>query len=342
MIKSISGLAKLSFFLKDFLTKNPEKFNDFDDELEGIIRLSENENPWFTEEYQKLALKDWANLLTKENLENWLSEYKFSQQSKKVGLILAGNIPLVGFHDVICVILSGNIPLIKLSSKDKRLIPFLLKLWNKFSDNSIEYEFVEKLENFDAVIATGSNNTARYLEYYFKDFDRIIRKNRTSIAVLDGTETEEDLQLLAQDIFTYFGLGCRNVTRLFIPKDFKLENLFQNFMGFKNIINHHKYANNYDYNKAIYLLNQDLFWDNNFVMLKEEDALFSPLSVVNFSRYENIKEVERFIENKNQEIQCIVGKQSYNFKTEPFGEAQNPDLNTFADKINTLKFLSLI
>jgi hypothetical protein len=342
VIKSISGLSKLGLFLKDFMSKQDEKFNELDKELTNIIRISENENPWFTKDYQTLALKDWSDLLTIENLENWLSDYTFSEQAKKVGLILAGNIPLVGFHDIICVILSGNIPLIKLSSKDKKMIPFLLKLWKEFSDNKIEYEFVEKLENFDAVIATGSNNTARYLEYYFKDYDRIIRKNRTSIAVLTGNETDEQLQLLAQDIFTYFGLGCRNVTRIFIPHNFKLERLFQNFLEFKNIINHHKYANNYDYNKAIYLLNQDLFWDNNFVMLKEDDALFSPLSVIYFSRYDKINEVEEFIKNNEQDIQCIVGENNYNFKTETFGKAQQPDLNSFADNINTLKFLSLI
>ncbi|SFH90946.1 acyl-CoA reductase [Halpernia frigidisoli] len=341
MIKSISGLAKLGSYLKDFLAKSEENFGDLDIELTDVIRISEYENPWFTKDYQKLALKDWSDLLKEENLENWLSDYKFSNQPKKVGLILAGNIPLVGFHDIICVILSQNIPLIKLSSKDKRMIPFLLKLWKNF-DDQINFEFVEKLENFDAVIATGSNNTARYLEYYFKDYDRIIRKNRTSISVLNGSESEEQLQLLAQDIFTYFGLGCRNVTRIFIPKDFNLEKLFLNFLEFKDIINHHKYANNYDYNKAIYLLNQDLFWDNNFVMLKEDDALFSPLSVVNFSRYENIEEVENFVKENEQDIQCIVGKENYNFKTEAFGKAQQPDLNSYADNVNTLKFLSLI
>lgn len=341
-IKGISGLSKLGEFIHQFLQNSSGNFDENQSELGQVIRISENENPWFTENYQKLALKNWADLLTEENLKTWLSNYQFSDNAKKVGLILAGNIPLVGFHDIICVILSGNIPLIKLSSKDKRMIPFLLKLWNDFSENEIEYKFVERLENFDSVIATGSNNTARYLEYYFRDYDRIIRKNRTSIAVIKGDESDDELQLLAEDIFTYFGLGCRNVTRLFIPKDFELERLFLNFLDFKDVINHHKYANNYDYNKAIYLLNQDLFWDNNFVMLKEDEALFSPLSVVNFSRYENIGVVEDYIKINESEIQCVVGKSGFNFKTIPFGEAQNPDLNTFADNVNTLKFLSLI
>lgn len=337
----IYGLSQTGAFINDYLNKNPEKYNDLEVQFSEVIRISETENPWFTLENQNLALRNWAKLLEKETLEMWLSKYRLTNGNKKVGLILAGNIPLVGFHDVICVILSGHIPLIKLSSKDKRMIPFLLKLWKEYADE-INFEFVEKLENYDAVIATGSNNTARYLEYYFKDYDRIIRKNRTSIAVLSGSETDEDIKLLAEDIFTYFGLGCRNVTRIFIPEDFNLERLFLNFTNYKDVINHHKYANNYDYNKAIYLLNLDLFWDNNFVMLKEDNALFSPLSVVNFSRYNEISEVENFITENETEIQCIIGKDSLAFPTIAFGEAQNPGLNTFADNINTLKFLSLI
>jgi len=171
---------------------------------------------------------------------------------------------------------------IKLSSKDKRMLPFLLEKWNEFSKGAVQYEMAERLENFDAVIATGSNNTARYLEYYFKDSLSIIRKNRTSIAVLNGDETDAELQLLAEDIFRYYGLGCRNVTRLFIPEDFLIDRIFENFLNFKDVINHNKYANNYEYNRAVYLLNQEKFWDNNFVMLKEDEALFSPLSVINF------------------------------------------------------------
>ncbi|HCR78062.1 MAG TPA: acyl-CoA reductase, partial [Chryseobacterium sp.] len=218
----VLGLTRLSQYIKDFLNKNQEDYNDNDSDFELLLKRSEIENPWFTIENQKFALKQWTDLLTEENITDWLKEYQISKTTKRVGLILAGNIPLVGFHDVISVVLSNHIPVIKLSSKDKYMIPFLLKKWNEFSEGNVSFEFVEKLENFDAVIATGSNNTARYLEYYFKNHLNIIRKNRTSIAVLKGDETEGELKLLAEDIFRYFGLGCRNVTRLFIPQDFVL------------------------------------------------------------------------------------------------------------------------
>ena len=202
---------------------------------------------------------------------------------------------------------------------------------------------MERLTDYDAVIATGSNNTARYLEYYFKDSLSIIRKNRTSVAVIKGDETNEELQLLAEDIFRYFGLGCRNVTRLFIPKDFDLARLFENFLNFKDIINHHKYANNYDYNRAVYLLNQEKFWDNNFVMLKEDNALFSPLSVLNFSRYESLDEVKSFLIENETNIQCIVAKPELEIKDAiSFGKAQNPGLDTYADNVDTMKFLEIV
>ncbi|MGD1317896.1 acyl-CoA reductase [Chryseobacterium sp. 2R14A] len=340
--KAVLGLNELSGYIKDFLTRNPEDYSEIDVEFEQMLKRSEIENPWFTIDNQKFALKQWSELLTVDNINNWLTEYSPSKTSKKVGLILAGNIPLVGLHDVISVILSNHIPLIKLSSKDRLMIPFLLKKWKEFSDEEIKFEFVEKLVNFDAVIATGSNNTARYLEYYFKNHLSIIRKNRTSVAVLKGDEKEDDLKLLANDIFQYFGLGCRNVTRVFIPEDFLIDRLFESFLDFKEIINHNKYANNYDYNRAVYLLNQDKFWDNNFVMLKEDEKLFSPLSVINFSRYSSLDEVKNFIEENEENIQCIVAKDELGIASIPFGEAQNPSLKTYADNVDTMKFLEVI
>lgn len=340
--KQVLGLIELSNYINTFLSKNEADFNEDDHEFESILKRSEIENPWFTIENQKFALKQWSDLLTEPLIKKWMSSYSTSKTSKKVGLILAGNIPLVGFHDVISVVLSNHIPVIKLSSKDKRMIPFLLNKWKKFSDQNVDFEFIERLENYDAVIATGSNNTARYLEYYFKNHLSIIRKNRTSVAVLKGDETEEELKLLAKDIFTYFGLGCRNVTRLFIPEDFVIDRIFESFIDFKEIINHNKYANNYDYNRAVYLLNQDQFWDNNFVMLKEDEKLFSPLSVIHFSRYSSLDDVEKFIEENEKDIQCIVAKKELNFNSVSFGEAQNPGLDTYADNIDTMKFLEVI
>ena len=338
----VLGLNKLSAYIKEFLAKNSEYYNENDVEFQQVLKKSEIENPWFTADNQKYALKQWSELLTEENINEWLQHYSPSKTSKKVGLILAGNIPLVGLHDVISVILSNHIPLIKLSSKDKTMLPFLLKKWSEFSEEAINFEFVERLENFDAVIATGSNNTARYLEYYFKNHLSIIRKNRTSIAVLKGEETEEELKLLAHDIFQYFGLGCRNVTRIFIPQDFVIDRLFESFLDFKEIINHNKYANNYDYNRAVYLLNQDKFWDNNFVMLKEDVQLFSPLSVINFSRYSSLDEVKDFIAENEENIQCVVAKNELGIDSIQFGEAQNPGLNTYADNVDTMKFLEVI
>ncbi|KFC18995.1 acyl-CoA reductase [Epilithonimonas lactis] len=338
----ILGLEKLGNFINEFIQKDDENYNEKEERLAYLMKRSEIENPWFTLENQRYNLKQWAGLFTKGNIENWLSKYELSNTPKRVGLILAGNIPIVGFHDIISVVLSNHIPIIKLSSKDKLMLPFLLELWKEFSNNEIEFEIVDRLENFDAVIATGSNNTARYLEYYFKNHLSIIRKNRTSIAVLKGDETVEELQLLADDIFRYFGLGCRNVTKLLLPKDMKVDGLFENFVKYQDVINHNKYANNYDYNRAVYLLNQDLFWDNNFVMLREDEKLFSPLSVVNFSRYETLDEAKQFVEDNREEIQAIVAKPELGLESIGFGETQNPSLDTYADDVDTMAFLSVI
>lgn len=338
----VLGLIELSDYIKAFLSKKTEDYNQDDVDIELLLQKTKIENQWFTLENQKFALQQWADLLIAESINGWLKNYSISKISKRVGLILAGNIPLVGFHDVVSVVLSNHIPVIKLSSKDKYMIPFLLKKWKEFSGDQVQFEFVERLENFDAVIATGSNNTARYLEYYFKNHLSIIRKNRTSVAVLKGDETEEELQLLANDIFQYFGLGCRNVTRVFIPQDYVIDRLFESFIGFQDIINHHKYANNYDYNRAVYLLNQDKFWDNNFVMLKEDDKLFSPLSVINFSRYTSLDDVKDFIAENEENIQCIVAKDELGLDSIHFGDAQNPGLDTYADNVDTMKFLEMV
>lgn len=336
----ISGLSKLGGYLNEFLSKNQQEFNEKDNLLLEKIKKSEYKNSWFSELNQRYALNNWANLLNEENLSRWLKNYSWVENPKKVGLILAGNISLVGFHDVLSVILSGHFPVIKLSSKDDVLIPFLLELWNEFSSNEINYEIKEKLVDYQAVIATGSNNTARYLEYYFREVPCLIRKNRTSVAVLSGRESMQDLELLARDIFLYYGLGCRNVTKVFLPQGFELSTLFEAFMGYKEVILHHKYANNYEYNRAIYLLNQDEFWDNNFVLLKKDEGFFSPIGVLYFDFYSDLDSVREVLSQNTENIQCIVGKDIDIQGIVSFGESQMPDLDTYADGVDTMAFLS--
>lgn len=334
----ILALNRVGEFLKTFLETDESAYSSEQESFSLILRRSTQENPWFTHDALVLNLAYWAEHLNTESLSQWLSQYQQIKEPKKIGLILAGNIPMVGFHDVLCCLLSGHSAKIKLSSKDQLIIPFLVKLWEDFGGD-LSYEWLERLENFDAIIATGSNNTARYFEYYFKNYPRLIRKNRTSVGVLSGKETPTELQALAKDIFTYFGLGCRNVSHLFLPHDMPLDLLFTNFTDFSDCINHHKYANNYDYNKAIYLLNQDLFWDNNFVMLREQESLFSPLSVVHFTRYNHISEVETYLKTHQDQIQCVVSQPDFIKNSIALGSTQNPDLENYADQMDSLLFL---
>lgn len=340
--KQIGGLVKLALFITPLLAEKETENVDDGEEFYRLLRKAEVENPWFTQENLEFALRTWSGLLTEENLKTWTAPYAVSKSSKRVGLILAGNIPLVGFHDVLAVILSGHTAVIKLSSKDKVIIPYLLEKWETFSGAAVPFELVEKLQDVDAVIATGSNNTARYLEYYFRNHLNIIRKNRTSVAVLHGGETPEELAALAEDIFRYFGLGCRNVTRLFLPDGFVLDRLFEAFTPFGKIINHHRYANNYEYNRAVYLLNQVRFWDNNFVLLREDEALFSPLAVINFTFYTDLDQVRAFLDVKAGEIQTVVANPGLGLESIGFGEAQHPDLQTYADNVNVMEFLQVI
>lgn len=340
----ISATAQLGKLLHQYIENSPNLSSQWKETLDNKIKEAHIQNSWFTSENVRFTLSQWSNLLQEDTLVSWLSHYPLhdfsTKNSKKIGLILAGNIPMVGFHDILCVLFSNHEAMIKYSSKDSVLIPFMLETIQSFYPKKLPYSQVEKLENPDAVIATGSNNTAQYLEYYFRNIPRIIRKNRTSVSILDGNETDEQLQALAGDIFTYFGMGCRNVTRLFIPQNFELSRLFENFIGYGEIINHHAYANNYDYNKAIYLLNQDNFWDNNFIMLKEDKSLFSPISVLHFSRYDDLEEVKQFLFHEQENIQCIIANPIPTIDTFDFGKAQSPAIDTYADHIDTIAFLS--
>ena len=303
-----------------------------------------NHNPWFTDDNIEYALEEIAKSLLISNLEKWMNLYPELERLrdvKRVGVITAGNIPLVGFHDFLSVLISGNKFVGKLSSKDDRLIPAIIKLLIKVEPKFKELIviFEDKLTDFDAVIATGSDNSARYFEYYFGKYPHIIRKNRNSVGVITGNETEEELQNLADDIFLYFGLGCRSVSKLFLPASYDLDHIFRNSLKHKNIINHNKYANNYDYNRAIYLLNQIEFKDNGIMLMKEEITYASPVSVVYFENYSTIESVKKRMENDKELIQCIVSKEGFFENSVPFGKSQKPELWDYADNVDIMKFL---
>lgn len=318
-----------------------EEESQIEQEVFQIIQKTKQLNPWFTKKQLEFCFKHWVQCLTSENLLNWMESYPIysPKNPKKIGLILAGNIPLAGFHDVLCVVLSGHIPIIKLSSKDSQLIPWILKKWQQ-NFTKLNYEIVKTLNDYNAVIATGSESSSIYFEYYFKNIPHIIRKNRTSISVLTKKESAKDLQLLGRDIFTYFGLGCRSVTQIFVPEDFKIHFLYENFIQYKEIIMHNTYANNYDYHRAIFLLNQDQFWDNGFLLIKKSDQLFSPISVLFISSYKNIIEIENFIQFKKEKIQTVVSSLKLKtIKSIPFGTSQTPTLQCYSDGIDTMEFL---
>jgi Acyl-CoA reductase (LuxC) len=304
--------------------------------LNALIRKQFILNGWFTEEAVRFSLKALGEQLKKENLEYFTQKYNYTTSPKKIGVIMAGNLPLVGFHDFLCVLLSGNKINIKLSSDDKTLLPALIDVLLHFLPElkeNIEIS-VAKIGEIDAIIATGSGNSMRYFESYFGHLPHLFRKNRTSIAVLDGTETDQELEALGKDIFTHFGLGCRNVSKLLIPNNFDLNRFFAAIIPFGEIINHHKYANNYDYNKAIYLMNLEKMLDNNFILLKESEELFSPLAVLYYQRYTSIIEAKEYIAKENENLQVIVGHGFHRL-----GTAQCPTLFDFADGVDTMLWL---
>lgn len=338
---------ELGKFLKQFSeaenVKNPDVlYNEpFFEDFVNLIQLSQSHNGWHTPENVYFSIHSWAEALTEKNLNQWISAYQLNiKEPKNIGLILAGNIPLVGFHDFLSVLISGHNVLIKTSSNDQYLLPFLAKyliaIQPKLSD---KITFVEgKLENFDAVIATGSNNTARYFEYYFKDKPSIIRKNRNSVAVLNGKETKEQLVALGEDIFRYFGLGCRNVSKLFVPKGYSFDAFFEAMFEYQDVIHYEKYANNYDYNKAVFLMSNFKLLDNGFLTLKEDPSYASPISSVFYEFYENIDELQIRLQAESEQIQCIVSNNLVKNSTD-FGQTQKPNLWDYADNVDTISFL---
>jgi hypothetical protein len=343
-----NNFVELGKFLSQFSLENNQqneqvKYNDlFFNSFVDLIALSQSHNNWFTPENVHFSISSWSDALTENNLNQWLSAYNFiEKEPKNVGLILAGNIPLVGFHDFLSVLISGNNVLVKTSSKDDYLIKFLAKyliaLDNRFNE---KITFVEgKLENYDAVIATGSNNTARYFEYYFKNKPSIIRKSRNSVAVLTGNETPEEMTLLSEDVFRYFGLGCRNVSKIFVPKNYNFDAFFNGMYAQKDVIYYEKYANNYDYNKAVFLMSNFQLLDNEFLTIKEDTSHASPISSVFYEYYEDVNEVKARIQQDAEMIQCVVSNGIIE-NSVYFGNTQKPNLWDYADNVDTLDFLN--
>ncbi len=342
-----TAFITLGKFLSQFIDKTPVKKENiphnevFFDGMLHQIKLAEEHNSWFTKENICFALNNWSEALTEKNLNTWLSAYHFEDtKSKTVAIIMAGNIPMVGFHDFLSVLMSGHQVLVKQSSKDKQLLPFLakyLEYTQPFFKGSITFT-EEKLENFDAIIATGSDNTARYFEYYFKTKPNIIRKNRNSVAVLTGNETETELTALGEDIFRYYGLGCRNVSKLFVPKDYDFDKLYKALYPWHLLVDKQKYANNYDYNKAVYLMSEFKFLDNGFFMFKEDESYSSPIATCFYEGYEDEEALKQKLVDDSDKIQCIVAKGLFENEID-FGKTQQPHLWEYADNIDTVNFL---
>ena len=328
--QNINNLVRLG----ELLSKT-EQFND-------IFDKAEQQNSWFTRANVIFAFKSWSEALSKSNVQQWLSQYQIPQTTspKKILIIMAGNLPLVGFHDLLCVLVAGHKAIVKLSSDDGVLLPYLIKQMKAFAPEWAEaVTFTDdKVTEYDAVIATGSDNTARDFEYYFGKKPHIIRKNRHSVAVLTGEETPEELQDLGKDIFLYYGLGCRSVSKLFVPQGYDFDLLFQAIYPYKDIIEEQKYANNYDYNKAVYLMSLYKLLENGFLLLKEDEHYGSPIATLFYEYYTNKEALKKKLATDREKIQCVVG---HNFIDGEilFGQTQTPKLWDYADGVNTLTFL---
>jgi len=325
----IQAFTKLGEYLK----------TDIYQEAEEQLHLAKVLNPWFTKENIEKALNAWHEQLKVDMLTAWLNPYKLEvvASPRKVLIIMAGNIPLVGFHDFLTVLISGHKVVVKMSSTDNVLLKVLIeKLLSIAPEFKERISFIDDVKNrkFDGVIATGSDNSAQYFEYYFKGAKKIIRKNRRSVALLDGSESAMELKGLADDVFSYFGLGCRNVSKLFLPKGYDLNKLFEAFFSYSYVVDHKKYGNNYDYNKAIFLMGSNKLVENGFLLMKEDKSLLSPVAMLYYEYYDDIKTVEQFIEANAEQLQCVVSK-----KDIPFGNTQKPNLWDYADGVDTVDFL---
>jgi hypothetical protein len=332
----IEGFKKLGQYLREIEAQTSEYAPLFE-----CIQKAQHHNGWFTQENCLKALRAWGEVLQAGALQEWTSQYNFGATvPKNIGLILAGNIPLVGFHDVLCVLLCGQNATIKLSITDPLLIPFLYQKLKEFSllfENRLHFT-QDRLENYDAVIATGSNNAARYFEHYFAKVPHIIRKNRNGIAVLSGEESKEELAGLAQDILQYFGLGCRSISKVYLPEGYDLNNIFGALYPHADLMDSAKYANNYDYNKAVYLMSEFDLLDNGFMLLREHESFGSPVACLHYSFYKDLPCLEKELLEKAEEIQCVSTHLALP-QAVLLGKAQQPALWEYADGVDPISFL---
>jgi hypothetical protein len=334
--KRIELFVSLGMFFKDFINKSAEK--NLSKLFLNAINQAKHHNNYFTEDNILICLKNWSHSLEKEKIISFLSSYSIEKViPKSIAIIMAGNVPLVGFHDFLCVILSGNKAIIKLSSKDSHLMHFILNYLSSLDINFKNYfEICQgKLSGYDAVIATGNNLSASKFEQYFNYYPNIIRKSRHSVAILVGNESNDQLEKLSDDIFSYFGLGCRNVSKVYLPKNYDLDLLFKSFMKWKKVINNNTYANNYDYYRSIYLLNKEVFFDNGFILLKESKNIGSPVGTLFYEYYNKYEDIRKNLSQISDKIQCIVSAENLI----EFGKTQFPELTDYADGVDTFVFL---
>lgn len=314
------------------------------EEMKEAIARAANKNPWFEERFVQYAVDAVVHeMLNAQQLNEWLSRYPLKPVDKTIGLIFAGNLPLVGFHDFLCCYVAGCRMKIKLSSKDDELFLLVLKTLQEI-DPSLQskVELVDRLKDFDAVIATGSNNTHRYFEYYFRDYPKVLRKNRNSVAILNGEETPEQLEQLADDIFLYFGFGCRNVSKLYVPVDYDFARLFPHFEKYKWLHQHTKYMNNYDYNRTLLLLNNTRHLSNDYLMITENASIPSPVSVLYYEHWHDERILQTQLKLNEEKIQCVVSQNPEQWKlpsSVAFGQSQHPALWDYADGVDTVSFL---
>lgn len=351
----IEAFANLGDFLKENLQDQEKVYPSVDKpgeiyfnnrELVDISKEAREVNPWFIEVFVYQALKEISLLLNRTKLKEWVNRYPQSgfqpASSLSVGTILAGNIPLVGFHDFLSILLSGHRFIGKMSGKDDKILPFLAEKIRKFDPGFSDYIHFEEshLSNIDAIIATGSNNSSRYFEYYFGKYPHIFRKNRNGVAILSGNESDEDLCALADDIFLYFGMGCRNISKIYLPEGYSFNRLFEAMENYHQVIDHHKYANNYQYQRSVFLMNRVEHLDNGFLLVRPDMAIASPVGTLHYEFYTNPKALGSQLRAEQDSIQCIAGPRIDGLSTVKFGSTQHPGLWDYADNVDTLNFLS--